>query len=120
MAHQKNILVVEDEELIAMAVADDIADFGHPISVSTEVEALDVLRGNDVHFAIVDYHLRRGTSQNVITLLRELGIPFVICTGSNPGVEDGALDGLDQLPKPYLTSHLRQVVAAALYAGVGG
>jgi CheY-like chemotaxis protein len=114
MANQKNILIVEDDQLISMSVVDDLADIGNPIAVATEGEALDVLGQSEIAFAIVDYHLREGTSQRIIDVLRERGIPFVICTGSVPEVEGGSLDGLPQMPKPYLTNDLRQVVTAAL------
>jgi CheY-like chemotaxis protein len=114
LANQNTILIVEDEELIAMAVVDDIADLGHPVAVATEASAMAVLREHDVRFAIVDYHLRHRTSRKVIATLGERGIPFIVCTGSIAEAEDGALDGLRQLPKPYLTKDLREVVAAAL------
>jgi CheY-like chemotaxis protein len=112
--HQKNILIVEDEHLIAIGVVDDLADIGNPIHVATEEEALSVLAQSEIHFAIVDYHLRQGNSQQIIEVLRQRGIPFVICTGSLAEIEDGSLDGLPQVPKPYLTDDLRQVVSAAL------
>jgi CheY-like chemotaxis protein len=114
MPNSKNILIVEDEHLIAIGVVDDLADIGNPIHVATEGEALDVLAQSEIHFAIVDYHLREGTSQRIIDVLRERGIPFVICTGSVPEVEGGSLDGLPQMPKPYLTNDLREMVTAAL------
>lgn len=114
MSNSKNILIVEDEHLIAIGVVDDLADIGNSIHAATEDEALSVLAQSEIHFAIVDFHLRQGTSQRVIEMLRQRGIPFVICTGSVPEVEGGLLDGLPQMPKPYLTSELRQMVSAAL------
>lgn len=116
MPIQNNVLIVEDEILIGMAVMDDLVDISRPMAVATEAEALVALREEDIRFAIVDYHLKQGTSQGVIAALKERGIPFVVWTSSNPTVEDGALEGLPQLSKPYLTDELRQVVSAALWS----
>ena len=115
MPIQNNVLIVEDEVLIGLVVMDDLADISRPMAVTTEAEALAALSEHDIRFAIVDFHLKLGTSQRVIARLQDMGIPFVVWTSSNPEVEDGALEGLPQLSKPYLTHDLRQVVTAALW-----
>ena len=76
-------LIVEDEALIGMVLADCLEDAGHhvlgPIDKGSAVlEALARLKPD---MAILDTQLRDGPSYDVAIELRRRGVPFVIYSG---------------------------------------
>jgi CheY-like chemotaxis protein len=79
----KRILVVEDDALIAVDYHFQLREVGaQPQAYEpTSKAALDYLATHDIDAAIVDYRLRDGTCEQVLTSLRSRAIPFVIVTG---------------------------------------
>ena len=79
----KRILVVEDDALIAVDYHFQLREVGaQPQAYEpTGKAALDYLATHDIDAAIVDYRLRDGTCEQVLTSLRSRDIPFVIVTG---------------------------------------
>jgi DNA-binding response OmpR family regulator len=80
----KNILLVEDDFLLAMDAEDTITSNGATVSLATDVDtALDVLQKSEIHFAIVDLHLGDKDSKPVMKKLQENEIPFAVVTGAD-------------------------------------
>ncbi len=81
------ILVVEDEPLIAMELAQTIEEAGGIVvaSVRSQHEALDRAEQGDFHAALLDVRLPDGTAFDVAARLAARGIPFVFCTADNEG-----------------------------------
>ena len=100
MTGPQQILIVEDEPLIAMMLEDflevlDKQACGSADSVATALARIDQ---GGIDAAILDVHLRGGEkSTPVAEALAAKGIPFVFATG-------GSEDGLDPrfADRPYL------------------
>jgi DNA-binding LytR/AlgR family response regulator len=85
MLNDLRILLLEDEPLIAMELAEIISAAGGTVaaSIRTAQEALGFSDKTSIDVAILDVHLRAGTSFEVAEALAELEIPFVFCTGDS-------------------------------------
>ncbi len=104
---QRTALLVEDNFLAALEVADTLTDLGFSVlgPFATSEDALRVMEGVPrVEIAILDVHLRGGTRAPLIPLLRARETPFVLITGySQPDLDD-ALPGMPlppRLGKPF-------------------
>ncbi len=105
-----NILVIEDEPIVAMMI-DDIG--GCPIGPATSLEqAMDMAMNAPVDAAILDLNLNGKRTVGVATALRERGVPFIFATGyGSSGRED--LGQKAVLQKPF---QMHQFVAALTLA----
>jgi CheY-like chemotaxis protein len=77
------VLVVEDEPLTAMGLADQMRDAGAIVvgPCATARQAIDVLRANDLDVAVIDFVLADENSEGLQAALETEGIPFVVLTG---------------------------------------
>lgn len=108
-----SILVIEDEPLIALEVAQGLKDAGaHVITVHTGAAALPLADTADVAAAIVDHALTDGDSQAICERLSERGIPFVIYSGFTQF--DGACSQGVALQKPATSAQIVEAVAGLL------
>ena len=116
-AAQMTVLLLEDEPIIQMNMVSTFEELGVTSihAFSTVEDALDYLAGDTPAFALLDHRLQRGeTSDAVGHRLRELGVPFAMCSGlgelwdASPGLADAPV-----LEKPLnikdLRTHLRLV-----------
>lgn len=94
------ILVVEDEPLIALDIAEALGAAGAIcLTTNTLKEALDAVERPGIRGAIVDRSLKDGDTTSLCERLNELGIPFLIYTGfSKTG--RGACSAAPHLEKP--------------------
>jgi DNA-binding NtrC family response regulator len=81
------ILIVEDETVVALNLADLVTDAGFlalgPVASASEaVRALDQSRP---HAAILDMVLKDGVATRVAMELASRGIPFIVYSGLPPG-----------------------------------
>src|SRR5262249_18790165 len=79
---EKRILIVEDDWLIAQALADSFPQAGARVvgPVRSVTSALDAMRGDLPHAAVLDVLLDGETTYPVADFLSEHGIPFVFAT----------------------------------------
>jgi len=112
-------LVVEDEPLLAMDVADQLTDAGFEVvgpatSVASALKLLDEV-GCDV--AVLDIHLGHENSEPVALALKSRGNPFVIVSGNSQRQFPPGFQGAPFLSKPIsaaaLVSLLRTFVDVA-------
>jgi DNA-binding response OmpR family regulator len=77
------VLVVEDEPLIAMSLADQLTKAGAVVvgPCSTIGRAVAELSKRDIDVAIVDYVLADNNSEGLQAVLEERSVPFVVVTG---------------------------------------
>jgi DNA-binding response OmpR family regulator len=77
------VLVVEDEPLIAMSLADQLTEAGAVVvgPCSTIGRAVAELSEKDIDVAIVDYVLADDNSEGLQAALEERSVPFIIVTG---------------------------------------
>ena len=77
------VLIVEDEALVAMDLAETIEELGHTVAgiCGSCDAALGFLAKREVDFAILDFNLGRGTSAAIADQLVAKEVPFVFLTG---------------------------------------
>ena len=114
---EKQVLVLEDEAIIGLDLAEGLANAGfRPLGpFSTVADALEMIESTRPHAAVLDIDLGGGqTSLPVAERLIELGVPFLFLTGQS--VRTTAV--LDNFPahtcldKPVMPDELMASVSA--------
>lgn len=103
-------LLVEDNLLIAVDLEQALDALGvAKVSIAATVEeALDILRLNEVQFALLDLGLGGELSLPVAERLIELEIPFAFATGFSRQIELGPhYEKIPMLQKPFGKEELR-------------
>jgi len=104
MTSPSQILIVEDEPLIAMMLEDflEVLDKKVAGTADSVESALALVDGGNVGAAILDLNLRAGEkSTPVAEALASKGIPFIFATGgSDDGVDERFRDR-PRLQKPF-------------------
>jgi DNA-binding response OmpR family regulator len=80
------VLLVEDEPLVAMGIADQLSAAGAVIvgPCQTARRAIDVLQDTAVDVAVIDFVLADSNSKPVQDALESKGVPFVVLTAYPP------------------------------------
>ena len=84
LLNQQKILVVEDEIIIAMDLADILRDAGAEVvgPALAVPEALRLIDSNEVSLAVLDVQLGTDNSKSVAHRLAAADIPYVFHTGN--------------------------------------
>ncbi|WP_284417184.1 MULTISPECIES: response regulator [unclassified Bradyrhizobium] len=108
----QDVLVVEDDPIIALGLEDTIADFGIPtIRLAADVaSALAMIEERAPDFALLDVGLVREKSFAIAERLTALGIPFAFSTGYGADRVPAAFADRPRLPKPCPTDALEAVL----------
>ena len=117
----RNILILEDEMLIALDIEQMLTDLGHNVvSLCTRLPpALIVARDGEIDFAVLDMNVAGVLSFPVATLLRARGVPFLFLSGYGAqGLIEGFTDAL-VLGKPFSAEDLERMVTQAAAADAG-
>jgi DNA-binding NtrC family response regulator len=108
-----NILLLEDDLLLAMDMEDHLLQTGHKIvgPFGRIADAMDAIPRNDLAGAIVDLNLHGELSFPVIEMLQQHAVPVIVCSGyaELPEVKS-RLDGLPMLPKPWNAQKLDRLM----------
>lgn len=113
MQGPRNILIVEDEPLIAMMLEDFLDALDRvPAGTADNVSgALDRISAGGIDAAILDVNLRGGEqSWPVADRLADMGIPFVLATG---GADDSIAERHRERPvlaKPFTLDRVEKVL----------
>lgn len=116
----RRILIVEDESLIAMELADIVETSGGRVAgpVRSNRDALRLTAEEAPDAALLDMNLADGDATPVTRRLMELGIPVVVCTaGLVPLGLRLAFPDLPVLRKPVDAQRLTTALATALDEG---
>jgi CheY-like chemotaxis protein len=113
------ILVVEDEGIVALEIAEIITQLGGAVAAmahGTE-QALNALNQNEIDCAILDVNLAGTLSYPIAASLRRRNIPFVYCTA----YVDAAsvfppIAAAPRLGKPLQKEELRDTLVRVLTA----
>ena len=118
MSAPRNILIVEDEPLIAMMLEDFLESLGHSIAAtcdSVDTAMVEVEKGGfDV--AILDVNLKGQNVWPVATRLREQGVPFVIASGGHVDPPPAEFAAVPLIEKPYTVDRVTPAIDAAFAA----
>ena len=108
-----DVLIVEDDPIIALGFEDMILGFGVKIvrSAGSVAQALDMIRDRAPDFALLDVRLIREKSFAVAERLEALQIRFVFVTGYGADVRlPAAFAARPRLLKPCSTDALEAVL----------
>ena len=110
-----DVLIVEDDAIIALDFEDTILGFGVKTvrTAGSAARALELIAERVPDFAMLDVGLASGNSFAVAERLHALQIPFVFVTGYSSDIAlPSGLNGTPMLPKPctrdLLEATLRQ------------
>ncbi|MDF7774468.1 response regulator [Sphingomonas sp. AOB5] len=110
-----NILIVEDEPLIAMMLEDFLEMLDRQLAGSADnvAAALDLIAAGGIDAAILDVNLRGGEqSWPIADKLAELGIPFVLATGGSGDSVAEAHRDRPVLSKPFTMDAVEKALDA--------
>ena len=112
LSDNDNVLVVEDELLVAMMMVEALTEMGLSIvgPFSTTVEAIRAVNDTPVAAAILDINLGDELVYPVADLLTLRGIPFAFITGYGSGQPDSRYPQAQVLLKPVDRKVLREVL----------
>lgn len=108
-----NVLIVEDDPIIALDFEDTILGFGVKAvrTAGNVAKALQMIADQAPDFALLDVGLVREKSFAIAERLDELKIPFVFVTGYGADVRLPApLADKPRLPKPYSSDALKALL----------
>ncbi|MDO9561716.1 MAG: response regulator [Bradyrhizobium sp.] len=108
-----NVLIVEDDPIIALDFEDTILGFGVKAvrTAGNVIKALEMIADQAPDFALLDVGLVREKSFAIAERLNELKIPFIFVTGYGVDVRlPAALADKPRLPKPYSTDALKALL----------
>ena len=116
MSDARNILIVEDEPLIAMMLEDFLETLGHSIADTCDSvdQALKRVDGGGFDFAILDVNLKGEQVWPVASRLRDGGVPFVVATGGHVDPPPGEFRDVPVIDKPYTVERISSVIESAL------
>jgi CheY-like chemotaxis protein len=110
---KRRVLVVEDDVLIGMMVADMLEDLDYePVGPVRGLEDGVALANTEtpLHAAVLDVNLDGMRSYPIAEALEARGIPYVFATGYGSGGLEGRFDGAEVLTKPFDPDALRSAL----------
>ncbi len=107
------ILVVDDEPLIAMMLADWLEDEGHRVvgPAHSIEQASDIIATEPIAFAILDVSIGEQQSFALAAELRERNIPFAFATGHSVSSVPAEFRHVATISKPFDFEIVRKIVA---------
>ncbi len=108
----RNVLLVEDNMIIAMDGEDALRDLGADVSTVASVgRAQEAIIVQSIDLAVLDFNLGHETSLPVADLLTQKGIPFLFATGYGDGLElPERFAHIVLVKKPYSGTTLAQAL----------
>ncbi|HZH26803.1 MAG TPA: response regulator [Azospirillaceae bacterium] len=106
------ILIVEDDAIIAMGLAEGLREEGLEVvgPVHSVADALQALAADTPDAAVLDVRLKRGGGSDIAASLRAQGVPFIWLTGLLP--ENFDTFGAPVLHKPTPLEDLANALRA--------
>jgi CheY-like chemotaxis protein len=115
------VLLVEDENLVAVLLEDMLAELGHSVvgPVARLKTALEMAQHEAIDFAILDVNINGEQAYPVAEALAARGIPFVFSTGYGERGLPPQYRGHPTLPKPF-QQHDLQILLVAVARDIRG
>jgi DNA-binding response OmpR family regulator len=110
------ILIVEDEMLVAMELESILEDIGHePVGIAPDLKTADEFSSLPLDLALVDLNLRDGlTGPEIGKRLGERGVTILFITANPRILGDGIAGAIGVLTKPTDERTVRAAVDYAL------
>ena len=122
----RSVLVVEDDALIALEVAEILRDAGFEVlgPASSVAQSLALLSGGACDAAVLDINLGSETAEPIAELLTDAGIPFLTLSSYGLAQRPATFAGAPHLDKPVrsdsLIRKLRECLEADVSSGRSG
>ena len=117
------VLIVEDEELIAMDMSDTVEELGHTVVgvARSEQSAIEMALQTSPELVLADVRLRGGGSgtRAIERILGKSPVPVIFVTGHPDGVRSDAAASIYCVAKPFNREVLKQTIAHALKQSTG-
>ena len=113
---QRSVLLVEDEVMIRMMVADMLGELGYIIAGEADDidEAVRLVQTTDFDIAILDVNVNGRVISPVAEAVTLRGLPFVFATGyGSSGLPEKFRD-VPTLQKPFQMATLQRAIEDAL------
>ena len=113
------VLVIEDDALIAMMLAEMLSDMGHRVcaTAATPAEAIAAARQEDPDLLLSDVKLRNGSGIDAVEeILRSRPVPHMFMTGDTAGLKLRLPDAV-AIRKPFSAAALAKAIEKALELG---
>ena len=110
------ILVVEDESLVAMMIEDMLTDLGHEVVATSGrmPDASKLVSGASADLAILDVNLNGEETYPLADSLAARDIPFIFATGYGSSGIKAEWSGVPVLQKPFQSSELAKAINLAI------
>ena len=110
--HDKRVLLVEDEPLVSMMLADMLSAFGHKVDgpYSRFNDAILAAKSNNLQAGILDVNLGGEKTYAVANILTDRKIPFAFVTGYGPDSIVSAFAHAPVLQKPIEAAKLHALL----------
>lgn len=109
------VLLVEDEALIRMMVADMLAELGHTCAEAGDRPAgLALAEAGDFAAAILDVNLGSDSSEAIAEALKSRAIPFAFATGYGADGLPEQFPDCPRLQKPFRIEELDRCLSSLL------
>lgn len=125
MSRPLNILIVEDEALLAYQLQDDLTEAGHAVvgCAASAAHALKLAAETRPDLALVDIHLADGptgvgVAQRLAEANRDTAVLFM--TANMKRIPDGFCGALGVIGKPHTAHGIRRAMAFVARALDGG
>ncbi|MBY3179532.1 response regulator [Rhizobium leguminosarum] len=108
-----NVMIVEDEMLLAMELESEIEAAGHEVAgiAMNSRQAHELLSSQKLDFAFVDVQLSDGpTGIDIGVSLAAAGIPFVFVTGNIKRLPPDFAGALGAIEKPYTMNGMKNAL----------
>jgi CheY-like chemotaxis protein len=113
------VLVIEDDALIAMVLAEMLSNLGHRVcaTAATPGEAIAAARQEGPDLLLSDVKLRNGSGIDAVEeILRSRPVPHMFMTGDTAGLKLRRPDAV-AVRKPFSAAALAKAIEKALEAG---
>lgn len=110
------VLLVEDENLVAMLLEDMLVELGHSVvgPVSQLKKAVEIAQREAIDLAILDVNISGEQVYPVAQALAARGIPFIFSTGYGERGLPPQYRGHPTLQKPFQQDDLEKLFAVVL------
>lgn len=110
------VMLVEDEDLVAMLAEDMIEALGHTMcaSAATLSEGVRLAEQADIELAMLDVNLRGLLSFPIADILTARGVPFFFASGYTAQAIEPRFAGVPRLQKPFTLDELKNMLNATL------
>lgn len=111
----QRVLVLEDEPIIAMLLAELIeAAGGEAECITTLAGVEEALDRGAPDLAILDINIRNQTSFAIAERLDRLGVPYIFASGYGSKANPAGMEQVPTVTKPYGLQELEQALGAAI------